>query len=234
VVVLLKKWLYILILLSGYSVTACAGVIVTFGGNLSNFNPGPFENTAEYSGSFMLDDSIAPTGPNNNFDGAVTNFTVSIFETTGTATFTGTGGLLQQFSNAANTNNFVSIHLGGSNGSVNGSTSFSYIDTQTGLSVDSLFTLTNISFDLRGSDLFNSPLIVASNLDTSDFSYRRFVMGFERPITGVPIGNWSSINTLRSVNFGDEQSSEIPEPSTLAIFALGMMGLASRKFKKQA
>jgi len=29
-------------------------------------------------------------------------------------------------------------------------------------------------------------------------------------------------------------SVDVPEPSTLAIFALGMMGLASRRFKKQA
>ena len=29
-------------------------------------------------------------------------------------------------------------------------------------------------------------------------------------------------------------STQIPEPSTLAVFALGLMGLASRKFKKQA
>ncbi len=27
---------------------------------------------------------------------------------------------------------------------------------------------------------------------------------------------------------------DVPEPSTLAIFALGLMGLASRRFKKQA
>jgi len=30
------------------------------------------------------------------------------------------------------------------------------------------------------------------------------------------------------------QTSEVPEPSTLAIFALGMIGLASRRFKKQS
>ena len=29
-------------------------------------------------------------------------------------------------------------------------------------------------------------------------------------------------------------SQEVPEPSTLAIFALGIMGLAARRFKKQA
>ncbi len=30
------------------------------------------------------------------------------------------------------------------------------------------------------------------------------------------------------------EASEVPEPSTLAIFALGMIGLASRRFKKQS
>ena len=33
---------------------------------------------------------------------------------------------------------------------------------------------------------------------------------------------------------GDVQSQDVPEPSTLAIFALGMIGLASRRFKKQS
>jgi len=32
----------------------------------------------------------------------------------------------------------------------------------------------------------------------------------------------------------DYTKSEVPEPSTLAIFALGMIGLASRRFKKQS
>ena len=33
---------------------------------------------------------------------------------------------------------------------------------------------------------------------------------------------------------GPSASSQVPEPSTLAIFALGVMGLASRRFKKQS
>jgi hypothetical protein len=32
----------------------------------------------------------------------------------------------------------------------------------------------------------------------------------------------------------DDSSNDVPEPSTLAIFALGMIGLASRRFKKQS
>jgi len=35
-----------------------------------------------------------------------------------------------------------------------------------------------------------------------------------------------------TINIGSV--NEVPEPSTLAVFALGLMGLASRKLKKQA
>jgi hypothetical protein len=39
-------------------------------------------------------------------------------------------------------------------------------------------------------------------------------------------------NNSRSFSF-DTRPSQVPEPSTLAIFTLGMIGLASRRFKKQ-
>jgi hypothetical protein len=59
------------------------------------------------------------------------------------------------------------------------------------------------------------------------------------------IGNISRINllsldqdptTLDTISFESVTaiSNDIPEPSTLAIFALGMIGLASRRFKKQS
>ncbi|MDG1733866.1 MAG: PEP-CTERM sorting domain-containing protein [Thalassotalea sp.] len=34
------------------------------------------------------------------------------------------------------------------------------------------------------------------------------------------------------MRFSGEEVSEVPEPTTLAIFALGIMGLASRRLKK--
>lgn len=37
-----------------------------------------------------------------------------------------------------------------------------------------------------------------------------------------------------NLSYGNAKLSEVPEPSTLAVFALGLMGLATRKFKKQA
>jgi hypothetical protein len=40
----------------------------------------------------------------------------------------------------------------------------------------------------------------------------------------------SLVNDISGVSF---RSTSVPEPSTLAIFALGIMGLASRRFKKQ-
>ncbi len=47
--------------------------------------------------------------------------------------------------------------------------------------------------------------------------------------------SWSSDDVvgLESISFNEITSAPVPEPSTLAIFALGIMGLASRRFKKQ-
>jgi hypothetical protein len=53
-------------------------------------------------------------------------------------------------------------------------------------------------------------------------------------ISWDPIGNEDSSN-IGIDNFSfSEVSQNVPEPSTLAIFALGMIGLASRRFKKQS
>ncbi|TWX48097.1 PEP-CTERM sorting domain-containing protein [Colwellia hornerae] len=54
---------------------------------------------------------------------------------------------------------------------------------------------------------------------------------------------FNSVSYAKSLSYGSfddvtysrsNQSRDVPEPSTLAIFALGMIGLASRRFKKQS
>jgi hypothetical protein len=44
----------------------------------------------------------------------------------------------------------------------------------------------------------------------------------------------TSIFLVKDGSFTIEPTQDVPEPSTLAIFALGMIGLASRRFKKQS
>jgi hypothetical protein len=49
-------------------------------------------------------------------------------------------------------------------------------------------------------------------------------------------GHWAHLGEIKVsgtlLNNGNGNSTTVPEPSTLAIFALGMIGLASRRFKK--
>lgn len=63
--------------------------------------------------------------------------------------------------------------------------------------------------------------------------------------SGVSNSKWNTHGTIASTDSWAHSNnsigwlmyrstSEVPEPSTLAIFALGMMGLASRRFKKQS
>jgi hypothetical protein len=47
--------------------------------------------------------------------------------------------------------------------------------------------------------------------------------------------NWAGLDTSHNlVGSYLVRTTDVPEPSTLAIFALGMIGLASRRFKKQS
>jgi len=51
---------------------------------------------------------------------------------------------------------------------------------------------------------------------------------------GTYIWTWGRNNAIDSLTVTvGTITNDVPEPSTLAIFALGIMGLASRKFKKQ-
>jgi hypothetical protein len=55
------------------------------------------------------------------------------------------------------------------------------------------------------------------------------------PGNGITISNADlTFNLKLTPTTAAGKTAEVPEPSTIAIFAIGLMGLASRRFKKQA
>ena len=56
------------------------------------------------------------------------------------------------------------------------------------------------------------------------------VKGLKIHISTDATSTWEEIDAVQLSGF----TATVPEPSTLAIFALGMIGLASRRFKKQS
>jgi len=85
--------------------------------------------------------------------------------------------------------------------------------------VTSLFGL-----DENGNTIYSTNITTTNDWTKHSFSW-----------TGITSLKW----TASSANIGIDDfeysvaDASVPEPSTLAIFALGIMGLASRRFKKQ-
>ena len=108
----------------------------------------------------------------------------------------------------------------------------------------------NLTLNLFGQIFTNSddidlPLFPMLRFNNGDINFINYVIS---EITGT---NLTNINdpSIQHISGGevtagipdqslatwkvDTQGVDVPEPSTLAIFALGIMGLASRRFKKQ-
>jgi hypothetical protein len=73
------------------------------------------------------------------------------------------------------------------------------------------FTTTNISIEIDNVNIFD----VAGTFNTGKFGFYNY-----------------SQSGVRYTGFEETASRSIPEPTSLAIFALGLMGLVSRRFKK--
>lgn len=100
-------------------------------------------------------------------------------------------------------------------------------------------------FQLLGNVLLDSPdIFVAAGITHSTAVARFTGQNFD----GFGLGNSVSIDRPNLITHGWSQpdnaaqsdistflvrATQVPEPSTLAIFALGIMGLAARRFKKQ-
>jgi len=81
-------------------------------------------------------------------------------------------------------------------------------------------------FDLTLSAVMTNELL-ADDSATFEVNFSEQVHEFNIHYTNIGAA-------YAKIDFTYEQSTDVPEPSTLAIFALGMIGLASRRFKKQS
>ena len=89
---------------------------------------------------------------------------------------------------------------------------------------DSCTGCLNFAYDYQATDLhpFNSAELRLGRMNANTYNTHTLGHGF------IPdSGDYYHALMVRN-------ASQVPEPSTLAIFALGMIGLASRRFKKQS
>jgi len=86
---------------------------------------------------------------------------------------------------------------------------------------------TGLSSTLSGGITLTSSLVTGATLDLNTCG----AVACQAIWNGIPgLSNGSIVNTQS----GAVSRTSVPEPSTLAIFALGMIGFASRRFKKQS
>lgn len=78
-------------------------------------------------------------------------------------------------------------------------------------------------------------LLGSSSTLSLSHSFQTLTANFENirylEIRGSGNNRWFTIDNL---SIDNNSTTDVPEPSTLAIFALGMIGIASRRFKKQS
>lgn len=83
---------------------------------------------------------------------------------------------------------------------------------------------------------FSGPLNQEIKNTTFELRSDDFDFNFGSENSAVIFNNKSEgeLYSLPTLGYAPKQQTPVPEPSTLAIFALGMIGLASRRFKKQS
>lgn len=107
-------------------------------------------------------------------------------------------------------------------------------ETSTAVSIDTV----NIG---QNSSLFNDNSGATFNVEYDGFTdvFTASVLGLDAGthtismgIADVADGIYDSTVFIQAGSFSDTDTTDVPVPSTLAIFTLGLMGLASRRFKK--
>jgi hypothetical protein len=92
----------------------------------------------------------------------------------------------------------------------------------------------SMSVSIYGSDLDNDGLYKTANI-YSDFVYCRDGCRNHEDTAHIVHDYYANVSySSRGVGIALVRVVEVPAPSTVLIFALGLMGLAARRFKKQA
>ncbi len=181
--------------------SAAQAVVVTFSGTMDGFNAGPFSGGTDFSGSFVMDESVVPTSiGNKRFIGALNDLVIDI----GGTLFTGGNGEILQNSSASGATDFFSLSVTDVTGSI-GSDIF-----------------TRFQVDWRGPNLFDDNAVLASDLTAADFNYRRVVFQFNGTYLDAVIDNASQIN------FGP---SSVPVPPAILLFFTGLFVLVATRVK---
>jgi len=102
-----------------------------------------------------------------------------------------------------------------------------YVDDSNGLG--GVSPPSSVDIGLSGSALTN--FVTADPNTSNSLSYTFDNLGLEGNAIDIQFNRSNSWVFVSEITF-DGQVASVPEPSTLAIFALGMIGLASRRFKK--
>lgn len=203
---------------AGFSAVRAAPVTVTFSGLVDQFNFGPLTPFSTLSGEIVLDDTVIPTGVNNNFGNVILSLTLTVDDPGGQLVFTGSGGRVQQFSNAAGTTDFIQIGLGGTaGGTLSGAAN--------GIDLESF------GIDFRGPALFGDPTILATGLSEGDFSYSFTTLNFDAPgLAGLAVER-----ALNTVTFSGEPGPiPVSAPAAPMYFGLGLLAVAYRLRRRTA
>jgi len=105
-----------------------------------------------------------------------------------------------------------------------------------------LYYNTNLPWTGGGKDFFLNtgvnwmnlmPALNVGDLLTFTSHTFRFTTSADMTLSGAEGNSYISQSGTTALSTFGTATTAVPEPSTLAIFALGIMGLASRRFKKQ-
>ncbi|MCQ9377166.1 PEP-CTERM sorting domain-containing protein [Methyloversatilis sp. XJ19-49] len=221
----------VLLLAAGLGFTSApllaADILVDVQMQNSDTNPGPFSAGAgaQFSMSFRIDASVAPSGAIPTWSGALDDLFVDIVDVNlGSFTIQAQNGRWQQIDGD---------FLAGGWGSFNGGSIAPFAVFNPSISATA-FVLDSISFDFRGAALLADEQTLPGVLDIDDFNYLSLVLRFSN--ADPDVANNPKTSIIRGSAFDAVAITPVPEPTTWAMLGLGLalVGAAARRARMTA